>query len=194
MTWCQVSHSLSERKQWAAETGSPGQTLTDSFVIHTFLSPGKVISWKIQFWLVRHCLANSRDVEGVGINHFNAWWWLRSLQTGCFICTCPFQGLTCSFRAIRHTSIFMPLEVWDTQREAQVPLSVSCWICLLWLVFCHKFSVESSRAQNNSGWENDSFCRFTWRHHPEASICSPTLACGKGLRDVLYTAIFERSD
>lgn len=169
MIWCQVLHTLSERRKWAAETGSPGQALTNSLVVSTFLSPGKVISWKSRFWLVRHCLANSRDVAGVGINNLQCLVmtqvsadWLFHLQPSPISLTapcptCPFQGLTCSFRAIRHTSVFTSLEVWDTQRAAQAPLSVSCWISLLWLVFCHNFSVESSCAQNNSGWENDSF-------------------------------------
>ena len=46
----------------------------------------------------------------------------------------------------RHASVFTPLEVWDTQEAVQAPLSVSCWISLLWLIFCRESAVESSCA------------------------------------------------
>ena len=205
MTWRQVSHSLWERRKWAAETVSLGQILTNSLVVRTFFSTGKVISWKTQLQLVRHCLANSKDVAGLGINNLQCLVvtqvsadWLFNLQASPISLTAPRSRTSLPGSHASSGLVDTPLssQLWkyETPRGQHKPLwAVSCWISLLWLISCHKFTVESSCAQNNSGWGNDNFYSFTQESLQIASTCSPTLVCGKGLRDLSYIAKFGGS-
>ena len=172
---CPVTSSLSGRRKWAAEAVSPGQTLTNSLAVPTFLSLGKVISWKTQLQPGRHCLAKSKNLAGVSINNLQCLVvtqvsadWLFNLQpssvslTAALIPTHFFQHSSFhrSLWGYRHASVFTLLEVWDTQEAMQGPLSVSCWISLLWLIFCHESAVESScvpvitQAEKTSAFTN----------------------------------------
>lgn len=69
MTWCQVSHSLSERRKWAAETVSQDRPWLILLLFTPFSVPAKSLTGKTQLQLLRASLAHSKDLAGVGINN-----------------------------------------------------------------------------------------------------------------------------